>query len=176
MITISEYSGQAVGVFGLGKAGEATIASLLAGGARVFAWDDNQSAVGSGQWAEKYADRPLSTVHYDNWPWAEIKALILSPGVPLTHPAPHPVVVMAKQHNCPVIGDVELLCRAQRHAKFIGITGTNGKSTTTTLIGHILQFAGIKTEVGGNLGTAALALNPLGEGGVYVIETSSYQL
>ena len=169
MITIGEYSGKAVGVFGLGKAGEATVASLLAGGASVFAWDDK---------SQQAATRPdgAQLAPFENWPWDELKAVVLAPGVPLTHPQPHAVVIEAKKHNCPVIGDVELLCRAQPQARFVGITGTNGKSTTTTLIGHILQRAGMKTQIGGNLGTAALSLEPLGADGIYVIETSSYQL
>lgn len=163
MITVTEYSGQSVGVFGLGKAGEATIASLKAGGAVIHAWDDASSS-------------SLATRHYNEWPWHEIKALVLSPGVPLTHPKPHEVVTLAKQYNVPIIGDIELLYRAHPDASYVAITGTNGKSTTTTLIAHILKTAGIRTEVGGNLGTAALALAPLGKDGVYVIETSSYQL
>jgi UDP-N-acetylmuramoylalanine--D-glutamate ligase len=167
MITLSHYHGKTVGVFGLGKAGEATVAALLAGGARVFAWDDKPCV------ARKDA---AVLAPFDNWPWQELAALVLAPGVPLTHPEPHAVVKKAQAHGCPVLGDVELLCVAQPEARFVGITGTNGKSTTTTLIGHILQQAGIPTQVGGNLGTAALSLAPLGKGGVYVIETSSYQL
>jgi UDP-N-acetylmuramoylalanine--D-glutamate ligase len=173
MIKASAYSNQKIGVFGLGKAGDATIASLVAGGAQVYAWDDNEA--GCKRTAETYAGK-IQTVPFSQWPWKEIKALVLSPGVPLTHPKPHAVVDAAKQHNCPVIGDIELLYQACPKARYVGITGTNGKSTTTTLIGHILKTAGIKTEVGGNLGTAALALDALGEDGVYVIETSSYQL
>ncbi len=107
---------------------------------------------------------------------AELKALVLSPGVPLTHPKPHAVVELAHMHACPVIGDIELLYRACPDARYVAITGTNGKSTTTTLIGHILTSAGLKVEIGGNLGTAALSLNPLGADGIYVLELSSYQL
>ena len=195
MITVTEYKNQKVGVFGLGKAGEATIASLLAGGTVVFAWDDryNSSPLGGvgGGGAKPQALSPkdspppnplpqgegeLKLLPISEWPWHEIKALVLSPGVPLTHPKPAAVVEHAKQYNCPVIGDIELLYRACPDATYVGITGTNGKSTTTTLIGHILQSAGLKTEIGGNLGTAALSLNPLGKGGIYVLELSSYQL
>lgn len=181
MITVTEYKDKHIGVFGLGKAGEATVAALLAGGAKVWAWDDKKevdsdqrSAISekkdnTGRW-------PLAAVHYSSWPWKDIKALVLSPGVPLTHPKPHAVVEMAEQHDCPVIGDIELLTRACPETRIIGITGTNGKSTTTTLIGHILKTCGVKAEVGGNLGTAALALAPLGMEGTYVLELSSYQL
>ncbi|MCE2927543.1 MAG: UDP-N-acetylmuramoyl-L-alanine--D-glutamate ligase [Rickettsiales bacterium] len=163
MIIVSEYRGQAVGVFGLGKAGSATVASLMAGGAEVFAWDDKGA---SGE----------NCIHFHEWPWQKIKALILAPGVPLTHPAPHPVVMLAHEHGVPVIGDIELLYRAQPAARYVAITGTNGKSTTTALIHHILKEAGKNVQVGGNIGTAALTLEPLGEDGIYVLETSSYQL
>ena len=192
MITVSTYAQQKVGVFGLGKAGEATIASLLAGSAHIYAWDDAYSAfplkekggVGDGLQSYKHESAPPSlqkgeSVQYipvAEWPWEEMKALVLSPGVPFTHPAPHMVVELARKHNCPVIGDIELLYRTCPEATYVGITGTNGKSTTTTLVGHILQSAGMETEVGGNLGTAALSLNALSRGGIYVLELSSYQL
>jgi UDP-N-acetylmuramoylalanine--D-glutamate ligase len=158
MITVTEYKNQHVGVFGLGKAGEAAVAALKRGGAIVHTGDDKTPGAIS------------------DWPWAELKALVLSPGVPLTHPKPHAVVELAKKHGVPIIGDIELLFRACPDAKYIAITGTNGKSTTTTLIGHILKTCGVKSEIGGNLGTPALALAPLGNDGIYVIELSSYQL
>ncbi|MDX2113337.1 MAG: UDP-N-acetylmuramoyl-L-alanine--D-glutamate ligase [Alphaproteobacteria bacterium] len=170
MIVVSEYRGQAVGVFGLGKAGSATVASLAAGGAQVFAWDDKQPSGTANQQPE------IKLMPFSEWPWDKLKALVLAPGVPLTHPAPHPVVVLAREHHVPVIGDIELLQRAQPAARYIAITGTNGKSTTTALIGHILKEAGRKVQVGGNIGTAALTLEPLADDGIYVLETSSYQL
>ena len=173
MITVAEYKNQKVGVFGLGKAGEAAVAALVAGGAEVFAWDD-QMTDDPNPLPER--ERGLSKAPISKWNWNELKALVLSPGVPLTHPKPHEVVMLAHKHNVPIIGEMELLFRAQPQATYIGITGTNGKSTTTTLIGHILQQAGVRCEVGGNLGTPAIALEPLGKGGVYVIEMSSYQL
>ena len=192
MIVVSEYRGQCVGVFGLGKAGSATVASLVAGGAKVFAWDDSFSPsplMGEGAGGGDVASHssPLSNpptqggmgferIHYSQWPWHELKVLVLAPGVPLTHPAPHAVVAMAHQHSVPILGDIELLYRAQPQARYVAITGTNGKSTTTALIGHILNEAGLRVQVGGNIGTAALTLEPLGEGGIYVLETSSYQL
>ncbi len=155
MIIAAPYKGQKIGVFGLGKAGEASVAALTVGGAEVFADDD------------KHRRTP-----YQDWPWAELKALVLAPGVAKTHACAQAAI----KHNVPIIGDIEILCRAQPDARKIGITGTNGKSTTTTLIGHILQAAGERVEVGGNLGTAALSLAPLGKGETYVIELSSYQL
>lgn len=168
MIPLSAYQGKKIGVFGLGKAGQAAVAALLAGGAEVFADDDKQES-GTG-------NTQLATRNYSTWPWPELTALVLSPGVPLTHPAPHGVVLAAQAVGCPVIGEVELLQQACPNAIKIGITGTNGKSTTTALIGHILSLAGKAPQVGGNLGTPALALEPLGAEGVYVLEMSSFQL
>lgn len=163
MIPLTAYQGKKIGVFGLGKAGQAAFAALAACGAEIFADDDRP--------LEGIAQTP-----YRDWPWQVLEMLLLSPGVPLTHPAPHGVVLAARAAGCPVAGEVELLQRACPHATKIGITGTNGKSTTTALIGHILAHAGRLPQVGGNLGTPALALAPLGEGGVYVLEMSSYQL
>ena len=211
MITVTEYKNQKVGVFGLGKAGEAAVAALTRGGAEVCAWDDRLSSAshlaGEGRDVGSVSSNNQNTPHnnmftphpnpppqggreilepvqggkefkipFSEWEWSELKALVLSPGVPLTHPKPHPVVELANKHNVPIIGEVELLFRAQPQAIYVGITGTNGKSTTTTLIGHILKESGVTCEVGGNLGTPALALAPLGKGGVYVLEMSSYQL
>jgi UDP-N-acetylmuramoylalanine--D-glutamate ligase len=108
--------------------------------------------------------------------WANIDALILSPGVPLHHPHPHPLVIRANNAGCEVIGDIEVLGRVASDANFIGITGTNGKSTTTALIGHILQMSGFNVEVGGNLGRPALDMEVLDNEGYYVLEMSSYQI
>ena len=108
--------------------------------------------------------------------WSRITALVISPGIPSTFPKPHPVAAAARAAGKPIICDVELLARAQDKARFVAITGTNGKSTTTALIGHILTEAGVRCEVGGNIGRGALDLAPLGEGGLYVLELSSYQL
>jgi UDP-N-acetylmuramoylalanine--D-glutamate ligase len=108
--------------------------------------------------------------------WRELTTLVLSPGIPHLHPSPHPVAELAKRNGVEIVCDVELLGRSQRAASYIGVTGTNGKSTTTALIGHLLEAAGYTVEVGANLGRPALDLAPLGHGGVYVLEMSSYQL
>ncbi len=181
MITVAEYARSAIGVFGLGKAGEATVAALLAGGAKVYVSDDSADKCREAE--ERYG-RGIARPHEgelfvtppETWPWENMRDLVLSPGIPLTHPKPHAVVELAKKHGCRIIGDIELLYRAQPRARYIAITGTNGKSTTTTLIGHILKSCGVKCEIGGNLGTPALALAPLEKDGVYVLELSSYQL
>src|SRR5579885_3526222 len=133
MITLTEYSGRPVGVFGVGKAGEATVAALLAGGAEVYAWDDSEASRNALH--KKFRKAKLLPIA--QWPWGQMPCLVLSPGVPLTHPGPHPVVRLAQTHNCPVVGDIELLYKACPEATFVGITGTNGKSTTTSLIAHI---------------------------------------
>lgn len=174
MITLLAYQNKKVGVFGLAKAGSATVASLLAGGAQVFAWDDKPESRAAFE-----KNFPQGKAHLSEpakWPWFELDAFVVSPGVPLTHPEPHYTLKHAREANVRVIGDIELLCESQPHAQKIAITGTNGKSTTTSLIGHILKSAGRKVEVGGNLGTAALSLSPLGSDGCYVLELSSYQL
>jgi UDP-N-acetylmuramoylalanine--D-glutamate ligase len=180
MIQVSRYRNKRVAVFGLAKSGIASIRALKEGDAEVMAWDDNEQnrtsllASTNPDYLTLSLEETLS--HYENYPWKSVRALILSPGVPLTHPLPHPIVTMAKKAGCPVIGDIELLYNSCARATYIGITGTNGKSTTTSLIGHILKQCGKRTEIGGNLGTPALDLEPLAADGTYVLELSSYQL
>ena len=150
------------GIFGLGKSGKSTVDYLLKRGDEVFAWDDNEAS---------RAD--ITCTEPAQWDWSKIEALMLSPGVPLTHPKPHAVVELAKKNNVKIIGDIELLWIDNQDSTYIGITGTNGKSTTTALIGHILKENGLDVAVGGNLGTPALTL---GKHKYYVLEMSSYQL
>ena len=169
-IRIPAMAGQTVAVFGLAKSGLSAARALMASGADVWAWDD-----GAGpRDAARAAGIPL--VDLAACDWSKPAALVLSPGLPHTFPTPHPVAALATARRCPIIGDIELMARAGLGARFIGITGTNGKSTTTALIGHILKSAGRRVEVGGNLGTPALDLAPLGRDGTYVLELSSYQL
>jgi UDP-N-acetylmuramoylalanine--D-glutamate ligase len=157
-------------VLGLGASGMTAARALLASGARVTAWDDasakRDAALGAGVPVANLADADLAT----------FKALVMSPGIPHTFPTPHPVAALAKAASTPLICDVELLVRAQTTARFVGVTGTNGKSTVTALLGHILTRAGLAPEIGGNLGPPALGLQELGADGAYVIELSSYQL
>lgn len=159
-----------VAVFGLGVSGMASCVALIRSGFRVLVWDDQEAqretaAEYGAEICNMVTDMPEDTAF-----------LVLAPGVPLTHPEPHDVVKKAKALGIEILSDIELLHRAAPDVKTIGITGTNGKSTTTALIGHIIIEAGIKTEVGGNLGLPALAFENLGEDGIYVIELSSYQL
>ncbi|MDP6573371.1 MAG: UDP-N-acetylmuramoyl-L-alanine--D-glutamate ligase [Rhodospirillales bacterium] len=170
VIEVVSLQGRSVAVLGLGRAGLATAKALKRGNADVWAWDDDAEArrVAAGEGV------PLVDLHACEW--SDVAALVQSPGIPHTHPSPHPVAALARQAGCEIIGDVELLARSQRDARYIGITGTNGKSTTTALIDHVLGAAGQRIEVGGNIGTPALAMEPLGSDGTYVLEMSSYQL
>jgi UDP-N-acetylmuramoylalanine--D-glutamate ligase len=122
-----------------------------------------------------YATADLRTVD-----WKQFAALVLTPGVPLTHPAPHWSVLLAQKAGVEVIGDIELFCRERRRhapdAPFVAITGTNGKSTTTALIAHLMRAAGYDVQMGGNIGTAILSLEPPRKGRVHVVEVSSYQI
>jgi UDP-N-acetylmuramoylalanine--D-glutamate ligase len=170
MIDLAVLKGSSFVVVGLARSGLATVRALTAAGIDCIAWDDDASSRAE---AAKAGARvaELSTVD-----WSHVTALVMSPGIPNLLPQPHPAAVAARAAGKPIICDVELLARAQPEARFVAITGTNGKSTTTALIGHILQDAGLRCEVGGNIGRGALDLAPLGEGGIYVLELSSYQL
>jgi UDP-N-acetylmuramoylalanine--D-glutamate ligase len=167
-IRIPDVQDQVVAVLGLGRSGRAAVQALHNSGAIVWAWDDAEAA------RSGIPDFLLVDLHKADW--SQVTALLMSPGIPTTFPKPHAVPAAAKAAGVPLISDVELLARAQSKARFVGITGTNGKSTVTTLLGHILKAAGRETEVGGNLGQAVLGLNPLGGAGIYVLELSSYQL
>lgn len=169
MISVREFAGTRVAVLGLARSGRAAVQALREGGAEVLAWDDSAKARDSLS-----ADVPL--VDPAGTDWRNVAALVLSPGIPLTFPEPHPAVQRAREAGVAIIGDIELLGRAQPKARYVGITGTNGKSTTTALIGHILADSGRRVEIGGNLGTPALSLAPLGADGIYVLEASSFQL
>ncbi|MGF1593622.1 MAG: UDP-N-acetylmuramoyl-L-alanine--D-glutamate ligase [Kiloniellaceae bacterium] len=169
-IDLSFFGGLPVAVLGLGKSGLAAARALHASGAEVWAWDDSEDQRAKA----RAAGIPLVDLNQVNW--QEVTSLILSPGIPHSFPQPHPVVAAAKRHGVEIIGDIELLARSQRNASYLGITGTNGKSTTTALIGHILKLSARPVQIGGNLGTPALTLEPLDSGGIYVLEMSSYQL
>ena len=170
MIALPTYAGRNVAVFGLARSGAAAVRALTASGAHVFAWDDNEDRRNENAGAGVLLTN-LSESRFDS-----IDALVLSPGVPFTHPVPHPVVRKAQAAGVPVIGDVELFATAGSVARVVGVTGTNGKSTTTALIGHLLQTAGRSVAVGGNIGRPVLDFEPLGTSGAYVIEVSSYQI
>jgi UDP-N-acetylmuramoylalanine--D-glutamate ligase len=176
VITIGDYAGRDVAVFGLGRTGLSAAQALTAGGARVLAWDDDAK----NRAAAEAAGTPVSDINARDW--RDFSALVLSPGVPLTHPKPHRVVELAQAVGVPIVGDVELFARAVNalsptvRPKVIGITGTNGKSTTSALIAHILTACGKDARLGGNIGRAVLDLPPIHAGAYYVLELSSYQL
>ena len=170
METLSFLDGQTVAVMGLGKSGTATLRALARAGVSAPAWDDDAEALAQAM-HEGFMVSDL--VEAD---WSKIDLLVWSPGIPHVHPTPHPVAVAARRAHVPLVCDVELLARANLAARYVGVTGTNGKSTTTTLIGHILAATGAPLGIGGNLGTPALELPSLGLDGTYVLELSSYQL
>ena len=176
MIAVPGFEGRRVAVFGLGRSGITAARALHAGGAIPILWDDGVSGRMQAQ-AEGFAVEDLTTAD-----WSTFAALVLSPGAPLTHPKPHWTVDRARVAGVPVIGDIELFARALAavpaavRPKVVAITGTNGKSTTTALIGWVLEQAGLKVRIGGNIGIGVLALPAPAEVEVYVIETSSYQL
>ncbi len=174
MIPVTSFAGKTVAVFGLGGSGLASCRALKAGGAEVIAGDDGADKLTEAA-GEGFA---IADLRKENW--SRFSALVLTPGAPLTHPAPHWSVRLAREAGVEVIGDIELFCRErQRHAPdapFVAITGTNGKSTTTALIAHLMRVAGYDTQMGGNIGYPILSLEPPRKGRVHVIEMSSYQI
>ncbi len=172
MFPAKRFHNKSVAVFGLARSGIACAQALMAGGARVFAWDDSDPSVEQAR-AAGITITNLHTVDF-----RDLDALVLSPGVPLTHPEPHWTVIKAHKADIPVIGDTEVFARelAGTGAKMVAITGTNGKSTTTALTGHVLKEAGLDVEVGGNIGKAVFLLDPPKPGRVYVLELSSFQI
>jgi len=164
------FAGQRIAVVGLGRAGLPAARRLAEWGADVTVWDDREAARAEATGLE--VANPATGFDFD--------ALLLSPGIPHILPRVHPAAAAARAAGAPILVDAEFLYRAVRAAgsaaRFAGITGTNGKSTTTALLGHILESAGVPVAVGGNLGTAALSMPVLGDDGVYVLEMSSYML
>jgi UDP-N-acetylmuramoylalanine--D-glutamate ligase len=177
VITARAFASKHYAVYGLARSGIATVEALLASGAQVTAWDDKEEA------REKLCSREFGRpglgpcLRSDpDWDLSEFDSLVMSPGVPLNR---HPLAARARAANLEIIGDIELFARARPELpphQVVGITGTNGKSTTTALVHHILKTAGVPTEMGGNIGLPILAQDPLPEGGVYVLELSSYQI
>jgi UDP-N-acetylmuramoylalanine--D-glutamate ligase len=167
------FAGERIAVVGLGKAGLPAAARLAAWGAEVTCWDDRPEGRLAAEQAGFTLRDPAAGAFTQD-------ALLLSPGIPHLLPRPHPAALRAREAGRPILCDVEYLYRAVRAAgsaaRFIGITGTNGKSTTTALLHHLLAGAGRVSEVGGNLGPAALGLNMLGSEGCYTLEMSSYSL
>ena len=172
MIPITTFAGKTVAVFGLGKSGLLSARALTEGGADVVVFDDNETSVAEAAGFKTQDLRELD--------WSKVAALVLAPGVPLTHPDPHWSVKLAHAANVEVIGDIELFCRERAKSgaqcPLVAITGTNGKSTTTALIAHLITSAGRDAQIGGNIGVPVLELAPFKPGRVYVLEVSSYQI
>jgi UDP-N-acetylmuramoylalanine--D-glutamate ligase len=169
VITAEVFAGRHYALYGLARSGLATAEALLASGAKVSAWDLKEEA---------RAKAPAGTkiVNLDEDDLSVFDSLVVTPGLALNR---HPVAKRASEAGVEIIGDIELFARARPELpehKVVGITGTNGKSTTTALVHHILKSAGVSTQMGGNIGLPILAQDPLPEGGVYVLELSSYQI
>lgn len=176
MIKAATFFGQDVAIFGLGRTGLTAAKSLAAGGARVHAWDDRADARAAAE-AEGVTLTNLMTAD-----WEDFSALVLSPGVPHNLPKPHWSAQRAEAADVPIICDIEIFAREiaarakDNRPKIIAITGTNGKSTTTSLIGHVLASCDRAVQIGGNIGRGVLDLDRMHAGMVYVLELSSYQL
>jgi UDP-N-acetylmuramoylalanine--D-glutamate ligase len=174
LIPVTTFAGKQVAVFGLGRSGLPAARALKEGGADVIAFDDD-----AGKNAEAQA-AGIKTQDLRKLDWTKVAALVLAPGVPLTHPQPHWTVDLARKANVEVIGDIELFCRERGRSgakcPLVAITGTNGKSTTTALVAHLLKSAGIDAQMGGNIGVPVLSLEPFTAGRAYVLEVSSYQI
>jgi UDP-N-acetylmuramoylalanine--D-glutamate ligase len=203
VITARAFAGKHYAVYGLARSGLATVEALLASGARVTAWDGNPETVanfslsrsgeragerGSSDTPDSPAPSPLrgspaplkgrglEIADLDTADLRQFDSLVVTPGLPLNR---HPIAQRAREAGVEIIGDIELFARARPELpphKVVGITGTNGKSTTTALVHHVLKTAGVPATMGGNIGLPILAQDPLPEGGVYVLELSSYQI
>ncbi len=169
MITSGAFRGKRYAVLGLARSGKASVEALLASGAEVTAWDAREEP------REPFAGR-VTLADPLGIDLTGFDGVVVSPGVPLNT---HPIAAKAREAGVPLIGDIELFALARGDLpphRVVGITGTNGKSTTTALVHHILQTAGVPTTMGGNIGLPILGEEPLPAGGVYVLELSSYQL
>jgi UDP-N-acetylmuramoylalanine--D-glutamate ligase len=174
MTPVETFRGRRVALFGLGGSGLATARALAAGGAEVAVWDDDEKSRARAA-AAGFAPLDLSAAD-----WRGFAALVLAPGAPLTHPKPHWTVEKAKAAGVEVIGDIELYARERASrspdAPLVAITGTNGKSTTTALIAHVLGEAGRDVAMGGNIGVPILELPPPALSRVHVVECSTFQI
>ncbi len=172
MFAASTFKNKRVAMFGLARSGISCALALQEGGATVFAWDDSEPA------QDKARNDGVNVTNLHTVDFKNLHALVLSPGVPLTHPEPHWTVVKAKAVGIEVIGDTEVFAREVQDtgAKVVAITGTNGKSTTTALIGHVLKHGGLDVDVGGNIGNAVFNLRSPSRGRIYVLELSSFQI
>ena len=168
MNNIIGYKNKNIGILGLGISGLAAAKVLLNSNANIFAFDDLK---------EQPPTLPKSTwMNYQKWPWLELYALVVSPGIPISKDIKHKAIQLALKHNVKIINDIDLFIETKPKAKIVGITGTDGKSTTVALLHHILKFNKIKCVIGGNFGFPACEIIDPGDHGVIILELSSYQL
>ena len=168
MNSIINYKNQDVGILGLGLSGLAAARVLLNSKANIFVFDDKKekpSIIKKSNW-----------INYNYWPWESIKTLVVTPGIPINNKEKHNAIKLAIDNKVKIINDIDLFVEIYPKAKIIGITGTNGKSTTAALLFHILKFNKIKSVICGNFGIPACSINDPGENGVIILELSSYQL
>ncbi len=174
MTPATAFSGKTVALFGLGGSGLATARALVAGGATVHCWDDGPAG------RDKASAEGLTVADLSSADWSRFSSLVLAPGVPLTHPEPHWTVKKAQAADVEIIGDIEVYFRERAKiapaSHVIAITGTNGKSTTTALIAHVMRVAGFDVQMGGNIGTNTLDLEPPSVKRLHVIELSTFQI
>lgn len=175
-------------IVGLGKSGFSAVKYFLNKKYEIYAWDDNITSL-NNCFAELKNNKTIDTkkilaieqstnqpLPYQSWDWNNISEILFSPGIPVSLPKPHPIAELANKHNIPIISDIEVLARDKNpNSKIIAITGTNGKSTTTALIFHILKENNIPTQIGGNYGIPALDLD-IKKDCWFVLEVSSFQL
>ena len=176
MIPVNGYAGQNVAVLGLGRTGQSVARALKQGGASIHVWDDSEET------RERIKRQDLTLTNLNSVDWRTFEVLVLSPGVPYKFPSPHPIVKNAQECGVSIVGDMELFSQwinsipMVERPIVIGVTGTNGKSTTTAMIAHTLEYAGMNVQMGGNIGTGVLDLCPRTKNAVFVLELSSYQL
>lgn len=169
IVSHAAFAGKRYAVLGLARSGMTAVETLLASGAQVMAWDSREEPRHALEGRVELADPVTADL-------TGYAGVVVSPGVPLNT---HPIADAAARHGVPVIGDIELFAAARPDLpahRVVGITGTNGKSTTTALVHHLLKSAAIPTRMGGNIGVPILGTEPLAAGGVYVLELSSYQI
>jgi len=178
MIPVQGVKGKRVAVLGLGRTGLSAARALVAGGAEVLCWDDGAA----GRAAADVEDLPIEDLSKTDW--SEISLLVVSPGIPHLYPKPHPIIAAGMSAGVPVDNDIGLFFRSlatpewdrmERPPRVVAVTGSNGKSTTSALIHHTLAEAGRPSQLAGNIGRGVLDLDPLGDGGIVVLELSSYQ-
>jgi UDP-N-acetylmuramoylalanine--D-glutamate ligase len=165
---ISYFNDKYVGVLGLGLSGNAAANVLVKSNANVFVFDDKKN--------KSLVPKKTTWLNYKDWDWEKIDTLFVSPGIPINSTKTHEAIKIAKKNNVNILNEIDLFFLTRPSAKIIGVTGTNGKSTTVALLNHILTFNKINSVIGGNFGLPACEIIDPGKNGVIILELSSYQL